>query len=632
MPYGYHGRILHVDLTNRHLEVETPPDEFYRKYMGGSALGMYYLLKDVPVGADPLGPDNVLIFSLSVLTGTPIHGQSRATATAKSPLTGGAGDSQAGGFWPAEAKFAGFDAIVVKGSSPTPVYLWLHEGEAELRDGEHLWGMDTAETWTTLKKELGDDHVEVNCIGPAGENLVKVAAIINMACRAHGRNGLGAVMGSKKLKAIAVRGHMKPKLAHRAKVLEMTRWGRDFIKTDFDNAFGKYGTAGIVTAQHHAGGLPTRNWNSGSFEDNKKIDGKLMFRTYMIERDTCYSCATKCKRVVEMDDPEYGKIDPIFGGPEYENMATLGSYVGNGSMEAMMKGNELCNKYGLDAIGAGATIAWAMETNMNGLLPAEYVGDLDLQFGNGKAMLACLDAMAHREGKLGNLLAEGSAGAARQLNNGSDEYLITVKNAEAPAHMPQVKRSLALIYAVNPYGADHMSSSHDPGYTPESYDPVRLEPLGLTKPQPVTVLNAEKVEWTFRTQCLFSLMDTLNLCQFDWGPTWEMYAPQKFVEYVHAVTGWDVTMEELLQVGERRINMMREFNAREGMGREADKLPKRLHKVLEDGASAGLGVTVEELEAAKDVYYEMAGWDVGTGMPRHDTLERLGLAWTREYA
>lgn len=628
MPYGYHGRILHVDLTHHLLQVETPPEEFYRTYMGGSALGMYYLLRDMPVGADALGPDNVLVFALSVLTGTPVHGASRATVTAKSPLTGTAGDSQGGGFWPAEMKFAGFDAVVVKGKSETPVYLWLHQGKAELRDARHLWGMDTADTWHTIRQELGDDKIEVTCIGPAGENLSCVAAIINMANRAHGRNGLGAVMGSKGLKAIAVRGKMRPQVIDRKGMLDLSHWGRDHIESDFERSFGKYGTAGVVSPQHHAGGLPTRNWNSGSFEHHAAIDGRLLYKTYLEERDTCYSCATKCKRVVKVDESEYGSVKPVFGGPEYESLATLGSYVGVGEMEAVLKANELCNRYGLDSISAGATVAWAMESYENGLLPAQYTEGLDLRFGNGHALLYALEAIALRRGPLGELLSDGSEQAARRLANGSDQFLITVKGQEAPAHMPQVKRSLALLYAVNPFGADHMSAGHDPDYTPDSYKAERLEPLGLTQPLDVLVLNREKVEWMYRTQLFYSLMDTLNLCMFDWGPGWQLYGTTQVLDYVEAVTGWDVTIDELMAVGERRLNMMRQFNAREGIDRAADRLPKRLYKMLEDGVSAGLQVGVAEVETAKDVYYAMAGWDIATGTPLPATLERLGLGWT----
>lgn len=627
MPYGYHGKILHADLTAGTLEIESPPESFYRTYMGGSALATYYLLRDMPPGTDPLGPDNVLVFALSVLTGTPVHGQSRASVAAKSPLTGAVGDSQAGGFWPAEMKFAGFDAIVVRGQSAAPVYLWLHEGQAELRDATALWGSDTLQCWEAIKEEVGDAKVEVACIGPAGENLVRMAAIINMANRAHGRTGMGAVMGSKKLKAIAVRGSQRPEMAARDAVLALARDGRDQVKKSFDEGFGKYGTSGIVGSQNFNGGLPTHNYNSGVFTGYKAISGKRMYETILTERDTCYACATKCKRVVEVTESEYGTVSPAFGGPEYETIATFGSYCDVDSQEAVAKANELCNRWGLDTISAGATIAWAMEASEAGLLPQAAADGVTLRFGDGHAMLAVLEAMTFRRGALGDLLAEGSARAAATLANGSDAFLITVKGQEAPAHMPQVKRSLGLIYAVNPFGADHQSSSHDTGYTPGwgNKQRSRLGLLGLSTPQEATVLNAEKVEFALKTQYFFSLMDTLGLCQFDWGPTWELYGPERLAEYVNGVTGWETTLEELMEVGERRLVMLRVFNAREGIGREADRLPKRLHQRLTEGASDGLEVTEAEIESAKDSYYTLAGWDVATGAPLPATLTRLGL-------
>nr|MBA3532344.1 aldehyde ferredoxin oxidoreductase [Ardenticatenales bacterium] len=481
MPYGYHGKVLHVNLTSGTLEIETPPDAFYRTYMGGSALAMWYLLNEMPPGAEPLGPDNVLVFALSVLTGTPVHGQSRATAAAKSPLTGAVGDSQAGGFWPAEMKFAGFDAVVVKGASEHPVYLWLHEGKAELRDASHLWGTDSAECWDAIRAELDDLKIEVSCIGQAGEKLSRMAAIMNMANRAHGRTGMGAVMGSKKLKAIAVRGKMRPEMADRDTVTALSRWGRDKIKEKFDEDFGKYGTSGIVSSQNFNGGLPTHNYASGVFTDYRSISGKLMYETIQTERDTCYACATKCKRVVAVEASEYGSVDPRFGGPEYETIATFGSYCDVGSIVAVAKANEMCNRYGLDTISAGATISWAMEAYENGLLPQADEAGIALRFGDGQAMLQALEAMALRRGPLGDLLAEGSEQAARLLNNGSDAFLLTVKGQEAPAHMPQVKRSLGLIYAVNPFGADHESSAHDTAYTPGwgKKQQYRLGQLGL---------------------------------------------------------------------------------------------------------------------------------------------------------
>lgn len=626
MPYGYHGTILHVNLTTGEYHIEHPNEAVYRTYMGGSALGLWYILREVKPGTDPLGPDNVLTFSNSVLTGTPVHGQSRTTANAKSPLTGGIGDSQAGGFWPAELKFAGFDAIVIRGRAPKPVYLWLHDGAVELRDATHLWGLDTGETMQRIREELGDHRIEVAAIGPAGENLVRYAAIMNMANRAFGRTGMGAVMGSKNLKAIAVRGKQRPALFDKDRVLELSRWGRDHVENI--GALAKYGTSVVVKAQNYVGGLPTRNYSRGVFEHAKEISGQTMYHTILVDRDTCYACATKCKRVVEVKEGPY-TVDRLYGGPEYETIATFGSYCEVGDLKAIAKANELCNRYGLDTISAGATIAWAMEAFENGALTLEETDGIELRFGNADAMLQALEALAHRRGTLGDLLAEGSARAAQRIGRGSDAFLITVKGQEAPAHMPQIKRSLGLIYAVNPFGADHQSSEHDTSYMPKSSkrDLERLAMLGLTSPQDLDALNREKVEFALKTQYFYSALDTLGLCQFDWGPAWQLYGPEHLADYVNAVTGWNVTLDELMTVGRRRLNMLRAFNAREGIGRDADKLTKRLHQMLTDEPNNGLQITPEELEQAKDLYYEMAGWDTRTGYPTAETLAALGLEW-----
>ncbi|MFN2224445.1 MAG: aldehyde ferredoxin oxidoreductase N-terminal domain-containing protein, partial [Candidatus Promineifilaceae bacterium] len=312
MPEGYNGKILHVDLDKRQFAVEQPEEAFYRKYMGGSALAMNYLLKEMPGGVDPLGPENVLVLALSVLTGAPVSGQSRMTAAAKSPLTGAVGDSQCGGFWPAELKFAGFDAIVIKGQAESPVYLWIHDGEYELRDAGHLWGKITGEAEALIKDELGDQKIEVLQVGPAGEQGVRFAAIMNMSNRANGRTGLGAVMGSKKLKAVAVRGNERPALADKDKLREIARAGARSVPDSDVAGLAKYGTAETTGSNQTTGTLPTYNYNSGVFDEWEAIDGTTMYDTILkgadegkqdrYGRDTCYACAVRCKRVVEIDE------------------------------------------------------------------------------------------------------------------------------------------------------------------------------------------------------------------------------------------------------------------------------------------------------------------------------------------
>jgi aldehyde:ferredoxin oxidoreductase len=648
VPYGYAGKILHVDLTSGSLEIEEPPEELYRTYMGGSALGLYYLLKNTPAGADPYGPENTLAFMLSGITGAPIAGQSRATVVAKSPLTGGVGDSQAGGFWPAELKFAGFDGIVVRGISPKPVYLWINQGEAELRDASHLWGKMTVETEEMLQEELGDNRIQVAQIGPAGESLVRFAAIMNMATRAHGRTGMGAVMGSKKLKAIVVRGGKKKlPMADPEGVRAIMQPSIPAIREDEDVwDIAKHGTLGILESQNAVGGLPTRNYLSGwmGFDRAAAIGGERLFNDLLrgadegnqlkLGRETCYSCAVRCKRVVDTEW-QGRKVDPKSGGQEYETSSVFGSYCDIDDIHAIAYANQLCNEYGVDTIAAGATMAFAINCYEDGLITAADTGGIELGWGKADAMIAMLEKTLNREG-FGDVLAEGSARAGTHIGNGAEDLVIAVKGAELPAHMPQVKPSLAVIYAVNPFGADHQSSEHDPNYTPElvAESPEkygkRAADIGLTNPQPEDVLNAAKVEYALITQYAYSALDSADVCQFVFGPAWQLLGMEELAAVITAVHGEETTVADLLKLGARRLNMLRAFNAREGITRERDTLPKRLFEPLDGGPSDGKAVDRVEFEAALETYYEMAGWDPITGNPPRETLENLDLGWVAD--
>ena len=623
MPYGYHGKILHVDLTAGKLEVEEPGETFYLKYMGGSAMGAYYLLKYTPPGADPLGPENTLSLMTGVVTGAPLSGQSRVTATSKSPVTGLVGDSQAGGFWPAECKFAGFDGVVIHGRASRPVYLWMHDGEAELRDAAHLWGRFTADVEDAIREELGDGRVQVLQCGPAAEKGVRYGALINNANRANGRTGMGTVMAAKNLKAVAVRGHIRPELADMEAVKALARWGADHFEESDIYGMGLFGTAEVVLPQDKDGGLPTRNWSSGTFEGAEAISGQAMHDTILKERETCYGCVVRCKRVVEVTEGPF-PVDPRYGGPEYETLGTMGSYCGVSDLAAVARANQLCNMVGMDTISCGATVAWAMDCFERGLLTPEDTGGIDLRFGNAQALVQMVERIGEREG-LGRVLGEGSARAAETLGVGQD-LVVAIKNHELPAHMPQVKRSLALIYAVNPFGADHQSHEHDPAYP--AY-PDRMAELDLVDPQPDDVLNPEKVRYALYTQILYSCLDTVSVCQFVWGPAWQLYGPSQLAEAVQAVTGWNVSLWELMKVGERRLNLLRAFNAREGVGAEADTVPPKLLIPLQGGASDGVAVTAEEVEQAKALYYQMAGWDE-EGRPTRAKLEELALGWVAD--
>ena len=623
---GLTATVYHVDLTRGTVATRTVPEDVYRRYPGGSALAAYLLWQHIPPGADPLGPDNVLVMAVSPLTGLAISGQSRMTACARSPLTGAIGDSQCGGFFPAEMRAAGADAIVFTGQAPEPVYLWLSDGRAELRPARHLWGLTTAEVDRRLKEEVGDPKAEVAQVGPAGENRVRFAAIMNMVNRANGRTGMGAVMGSKRLKAVVVRGTKPPRPAAPDRFRELTKRLKALQEANPGIVwFGEYGTAGVLAIQNKMGGQPTRNYTEGTFEHAQAIDGTTMAKTILKERDTCYACVIKCKRVVEVRDPDL-EVDPVYGGPEYETLTFFGSMCGVGDLKLLARASADANRYGLDTISCGATIAWAMEAKARGLLDDQGLG---LSFGDGHAVLRAIEAIALRRG-IGDLLAEGSLRAAQRLGPEAVALTLTVKGQELPAHMPQHKRSLGLIYAVNPFGADHQSSEHDSMLRtkPGSLHRRRLGELGDWGDLDLRDLSEAKVHFAWTTQRFYSALDTLGLCQFVWGPSWQLYGPSETVELVRYATGWDATLEELLQVGERRINLLRAFNAREGIGREADVLPKKLFQPLGgQGPTAGVALTPEEFERAREAYYRMAGFDPATGYPTRERLAALGLDW-----
>jgi aldehyde:ferredoxin oxidoreductase len=553
------------------------------------------------------------------------------TACARSPLTGAIGDSQCGGFFPAEMRNAGADAIVFTGRSPEPVYLWLHDGRAELRPARHLWGTVTGEADRLLKEEVGDARAEVAQIGPAGENLVRFAAIMNMVNRANGRTGMGAVMGSKQLKAVVVRGTTPPRparpeefrgLVKRLKELQDANPGIGW--------FGEYGTAGVLGIQDKMGGQPTRNFSEGQFEASKALDGTTLAKTILKERDTCYACVVKCKRVVEVHEPGLD-IDPVYGGPEYETLTFFGSMCGVGDLKLVSKASADANMYGMDTISCGATIAWAMDAKAKGLLDDQGLG---LAFGDGQSVLRAIEAIALRRG-VGALLAEGSLRAAQSLGPAAVDLTVTVKGQELPAHMPQHKRSLGLIYAVNAFGADHQSSEHDSMLRtkPGSLHRRRLGELGDFGDLDLRDLSDAKVAFAYRTQCFYAALDTYGLCQFVWGPSWQLYGPAETVDLVRSGTGWDATLDELVRVGERRIHLLRAFNAREGLGKDADVLPRKLFQPLEGkGPTAGVALTAEEFERARASYYELAGCDPATGHTRPAKLSELGLGWVTQAA
>jgi len=629
MPYGYMGRVLHVDLTSGRLEVETPPESLYRETMGGSALNLHYLLRMLPAGADPLGPENVLAISVGVLTGAPLGGLSRVMVNAKSPLTDAIGDSQAGGFWPAELKFAGYDAIIVTGRAERPVYLWLHDGEAELRDAAHLWGRVTADVEDAIRAEHRDPRIQVLQVGPAGEKRTRFACLINNANRANGRTGMGAVMGSKNLKAVAARGTMNIGGVDEEKIRAMARAMAEDVRAGRKAAGNaKWGTGADQVGMLLTGNLPTRNFRDGDFteEQAREISSMDFMPKYGLGMEGCWGCAVRCKKVVKFEG-KYN-VDPEYGGPEYETLGSIGSCCGVSDIAAVSLGSQLCNAYGLDVIGTGVNIALAMEAYENGLLTRERTGGLEIRFGDADMMLRLIDMIARREG-IGAPMSEGPAVFARWIGGDAWRYAMAVKNQAFPAHEPRFKRALAIGYAVSPTGADHMHSLHDAGLqNPDANGFLpsgTLRGMGILEPVPLESLGPDKVRLHTYNTIDRATQNCLLVCNF---VPWTL---QERVELINAATGWDTTPVELFEAGQRALNLARVFNLREGLTAADDRLPERSYGPTRNGPLADGGIDREELQEAVQLYYGMMGWDEESGRPSRATLEKLGIGWAAEH-
>ncbi len=621
------GKILFVNLTTKSTKTEILDEETYRKYPGGSALGMYLMLKNMDPKVDAYSPENLLIFSVSPLTGIPISGQSRMNVTTKSPLTGTCGDSQVGGYIPAALKGNGYDAVVISGISETPTYLYINEEHVELRDASNLWGKITGDTEDGIAEDLGHNKFEASVIGPGGENLVKYAAIMHQRSRANGRNGVGAVMGSKKLKAFVVQKKPPCKAVDPDGMKLLTKNVRERMAANPTiEGLAAYGSADTVEGNGGEGFLPSYNWNAGTLENWEETGGVAIKEGALKERETCFACAIRCKAAVEIE----GKADPEYGGPEYETCATFGSYCGSTNLADICEANQLCNMYGLDTISCGATIAWAMDCYENGILKKEDLDGIELNFGNSAAFAPLIKKIALREEGVGNLLAEGSYRAAEKFGKEALDLVVACKKQEWPAHMVQMKPNLIVNYAVNPFGADHQSSEHDPALMAPDDDQNWIWPSMLEsfeKCDEYGVLNENKAKFAYTTQKFYSVMDTLCLCQFAWGPSWQLYGPGDLLDFCKYGIGWDATIEELQEIGERRIVMMRLFNNANGITRADDTVPKKAFLPIKynDGEVAQL--KEEDFKEALDAYYQYAGWDVTTGIPTEATVKKLGLDW-----
>lgn len=622
MIYGYNGRILHVNLTDRTWEIEEPSESWYRTYMGGSGIAGYYMLKMIKPDLAPMSPDNVLILTTSVVTGAPISGWNRFTAAAKSPLTGCFGESEAGGYFGVELKFSGFDAIVIQGRADSPAYLYIRDGKVEIRDADRLWGLDNWETLQQLQKETGEKRVRAATIGPAGEKLVRFSCICNDMEHYNGRTGMGAVMGSKNLKAVAARGTKRPPMAEPDKVKEIARWHNARIKTHPPNVLlSTLGSANLVKGFNAGGILPTRNFREGTFEGADKINGETLRDTIFHSPGTCYACSVKCKRRVALVDDKY-PLDSRFGGPEYEAIGALGSQVGNDNLPALARANQLCNLYGLDCISAGNVAAFVMECCEEGILTEKDMGGRTIKFGDADGMLWLIEEIAARRG-IGDLLADGVEKAALRIGRGAEKYAFTIKGNDLPLHDGRGKTGMAMGYALSSTGADHVESPHDHAFQGDGVS--KLHALGVIDPVEPLKTDAAKVRFFTNGQKAWGINNLLSICNYTSVPIHAMTF-HNLVEAVRAVTGWDTSLFEILKASERSLVLSRMFNCREGVGPDEDKVIRRWHEEMPDGPMKGKKLDPVEFRKAIDLYYEMSGWDK-QGVPTPGKLAELNLEW-----
>ena len=611
--FGMTGRLLRVNLEDGTILKEAIPEEKVRKYLGGVGLATRYFWDEAPPGVEAFAPENLLIFMSGLLTGTPSPSASRYSVVTKSPLTGMWTQSNSGGSWGARLKYSGYDGIIFYGKAPRPVYLLIDDGEAELRDAGPLWGKGTAETTGALRKEHGDD-TDVACIGPAGENLVRYAAVMNELHRCAGRCGAGAVMGSKKLKAVAVRGNGKIRVPDPKAFTEITRRQNQLINESILSAgLKEYGTTLVLDLVNNCGGLPTRNWQSGCCSFVGEVNGEALREKVFVDVRGCYACPIKCGRISRiLKGPYRGESGD---GPEFETVGVFGPMCGNDDFGVITKAGYLCNDLGLDTISCGSTIAFAMECFERGILTGEETGGLDLSFGNAGAVIDLIGKIARRQG-LGDLLAEGSLRASRRLGGDSEEFAMQVRGLELPCYDPRAAKLTGLAYVTSNRGGDHITAFVEaPTFLSTPFliiEDSEIEDILKEKPGDEKIVKAlEDALTTF---------DAAGCCKF-MGMT---LAEEEWTEIIRATTGWnDYSIEEFRKTGERIYNLCRACNIRDGLTRQDDRLPYRLlHEPLPEGPAAGETVELYTLLA---LYYECRDWDNPQGMPGREKLIELGL-------
>lgn len=610
---GYAGRILRLNLENRTYGVEELREDVVRLYIGGSGLAAKILFEETEATVDPLGPQNVLIFMNGPLTGTRVPLSGRHEVVAKSPLTGIYGESDVGGTWGCELRHAGYDGVVVKGVAQKPTYIWISDGGIEFRNATHVWGMDTYEVDTVLKKET-DEKAVVQTIGPAGERLARIAGIFSNGKdgRPAARCGLGAVMGSKRLKAICVRGNQPVQVAREDDLSRSIRELGGMMVKD-GKSLHDYGTSGSLVTIEQLGDLPIKNWAQGRWEEGaKKLSGQRMAESILTGRYYCGACIVGCGRTVSISSGPYAGTEGA--GPEYEALASLGAINLTDDLGAVAKANELCNRYGLDVISTGIVIGFAIEAYEKGLISSEDTGGLQLQWGNPSTLIECVHRIGRREG-FGWLLGEGVKRVAESIGGLAPELALHVKGLELPAHDPRAYNSVALAYATSNRGACHLQ-----GFSHAFERNVTMPDLGYPEVQDRFAVKG-KGEFVAKLQNLMSLFDSAKLCKFT---LFTGIKAHHVVEWLNIVVGWDMSLDEFMKAGERIFNLKRMYNVRCGISRKDDTLPPRA-LIMKRGAG-GASENLPPLGEMLSEYYKYRGWDE-LGIPTKEKLASLDLDW-----
>jgi aldehyde:ferredoxin oxidoreductase len=615
MGYGFMGQLLRVNLTDHKITIEEINEAWAKQFLGGAGLATKYFYDEVPGGVDPLGPENKLIFMTGPLTGTASASASRYSVVAKSPQTGLWGQANSGGSFGPALKKSGYDGIIFEGVSPTPVTLQILDGKSELLDASHLWGMTVPETEDTLQ-ESTSRKLTVAAIGPAGENLVVYAAIMNNKHRAAGRCGLGAVMGSKNLKAIACAGSQPVQLANKSGFQDAASKQFDMIdESILKVGFDTFGTNMLADFVNVRGGYPTRNWQQGVFEGIDDINAEAIMDTVFVEGTRCFACPITCGRRTEIKE---GKWKGEHGeGPEYETTTTLGSMCGVSDINAITKANYLCNEYGLDTISTGATISFAMECFEKGILTKEQTGGLEITFGEGELVVELVGKIARREG-IGELLAEGTRAAAKKLGQGSEKFAMHVKGLELPAYDSRAAKITGLGYVTANRGGDHMTGYiQGPTFIDVPY--LIVEDSSIRDPFQA---NPEEAHVLVDMENALTVLDAFGGCKF----MGILLPADELIDLFVNATGWAFTIEDFRKAGERIYNLTRAACIREGVSLEDEMLPERLMtEPLPSGPAEGMVNNQEMLELMKEAYYDFRGWDRVTGTPTQEKLKELDL-------